>query len=83
LTHRAMVAKRYRTVNYVKHSLRRASPVRAELALHASRTRYPNNIADIIRPFSRPLTVSSTMFTILPYGSDNHFSSDKKAGGMD
>src|SRR2546421_13090600 len=23
------------------------------------------------------------MFTFLPYGSDNYFSSDKKAGGMD
>ncbi len=30
-----------------------------------------------------PLTVRSSVFTFLPYGSDNYFSSDKKAGGMD
>jgi ABC-type multidrug transport system ATPase subunit len=30
-----------------------------------------------------PLTVRSSMFTFLPYGSDNYFSSDKKTSGMD
>src|SRR5262249_40506072 len=30
-----------------------------------------------------PLTVRSFVFTSLPYGSDNYFSSDKKAGGLD
>ena len=30
-----------------------------------------------------PLTVPSSMFTFLPYGSDNYFSSDKKAGRLD
>src|SRR5438046_684700 len=30
-----------------------------------------------------PLTVRSSVFTFLPYGSDNYFSSDKKAGRLD
>src|SRR6266498_1120131 len=30
-----------------------------------------------------PLTVRSSVFTFLPYGSYNYFSSDKKTSGMD
>src|SRR5204862_6760280 len=30
-----------------------------------------------------PLTVRSAVFTFLPYGSDNYFSSDKKTGWLD
>src|SRR5438046_7272753 len=50
----------------------------------SSTTSRSRSIAAIKLNFSPdPLTVRSSVFTFLPYGSDNYFSSDKKAGGMD
>src|SRR5437773_1817758 len=41
------------------------------------------NRVDLINFSPDPLTVRSSVFTFLPYGSDNYFSSDKKAGRLD
>src|SRR6266581_5247704 len=41
------------------------------------------NRGDLINFSPDPLTVRSSVFTFLPYGSDNYFSSDKKAGRLD
>src|SRR4029077_10842551 len=50
----------------------------------SSTTSPSRSIAAIGLNFSPdPLTVRNSVFTFLPYGSDNYFSSDKKASGMD
>src|SRR5438309_10162332 len=41
------------------------------------------NRGDRINLSPDPLTVRSAVFTFLPYGSDNYFSSDKKTGWLD
>src|SRR5438046_8833249 len=50
----------------------------------SSTTSRSRSIAAIKLNFSPdPLTVRSSVFTFLPYGSDNYVSSDKETGGLD